>query len=130
MMTLLLWIATPGVVAQTDTAILCRPGYATRARVVDTLLYRRLRRPIYRAYGVTAHSRTPHQFDHLIPVELGGATAQGNLWPEPSTKTGGAHRKDLLENRLRWRVCAGKYALSDVQRAIARDWVAADRAYP
>lgn len=123
-------LATPGVVVTSDTAVICRRGYATRARAADSARFRRLRGPVYRAYGVTAHAVIGHQFDHLIPVELGGATAQGNLWPQPIGPSPAAAAKDQVENRLRRRVCAGLLSLPTVQAAIARDWYAAAMKYP
>jgi hypothetical protein len=74
------------------------------------------------AYG---DSGSPHdyEYDHLVPLELGGATNDArNLWPEPSPTP---NRKDDLENRLRASVCAGELSLASAQREIARDWVAA-----
>lgn len=123
-------LATPGIAVTSDTALICRRGYATTARNADTALYRKLRGPIYRAYGVGPHDPVGHQFDHLIPVELGGATARGNLWPEPGAIRFGWQSKDRLENRLRRLVCAGKLPIVAAQQAIARDWYATAIRYP
>jgi hypothetical protein len=66
----------------------------------------------------------PHdyEYDHLVPLELGGAPNDPrNLWPEPGATP---NRKDKLEDHLRAMVCAGQMGLSDAQTAIATDWVA------
>ena len=69
---------------------------------------------------------------HLIPLELGGSpTSPLNLWPEPHRVVGGwgSYRKDRLENRLNHLVCSGRLTLRAAQRAIAANWIAADRRY-
>jgi hypothetical protein len=73
-----------------------------------------------RGYGV---HRSPHQYeyDHLIPLELGGATNDArNLWPEPGTVP---NKKDKVENYLHAKVCDGAVSLARAQRLVALDWV-------
>ena len=54
-----------------------------------------------------------------------------NLWPQPISAVledgteVGAKEKDDLEDLLHAQVCAGTLALSDAQRMIAGDWIAA-----
>ena len=75
-----------------------------------------------RAYGDHG-SPQAFEYDHLIPLELGGAPNDPrNLWPEPG---GRPNPKDRLENLLRRRVCDGRIGLRDAQREIASDWIAA-----
>jgi hypothetical protein len=121
---------TPGAVFPTATAgQICRPGYARSRRDVPTSLARQ----VYRAYGDV---RGRFTLDHLVPLELGGANvgrdprtgrvvATANLWPEPSTGTGGATVKDRLENLLHGQVCAGRIGLRTAQSEIAGDWYGA-----
>jgi hypothetical protein len=80
------------------------------------------------AYDIAA-PLSDHELDHLIPLELGGASTVANLWPEPWADPRGAHRKDDLENALNRQVCSGSMTLSDAQHAIASDWEAAYRRY-
>jgi hypothetical protein len=78
------------------------------------------------AYG---DGGSPHdyEYDHLVPLELGGAPNDPrNMWPEPG-KT--PNRKDELENRLRELVCSGSLGLEAARDAIATDWVAAYHRY-
>lgn len=83
-------------------------------------------------YGYADRDPRHYQEDHLVPLELGGAARDPrNLWPEPETATLpdgtaiNADEKDDLEDELHRRVCAGTMTLSDAQRAIAGDWIAA-----
>ena len=67
-------------------------------------------------------SPADYEEDHLVPLELGGATRDpANLWPEPrSGPPPLASDKDGAENRLRRSVCAGATTL-DRARALIRD---------
>jgi hypothetical protein len=121
---------TPGAVFPAATTVqICRPGYARSRRDVPASLARQ----VYRAYGDV---RGRFTLDHLVPLELGGANvgrdprtgrvvATANLWPEPSTGTGGATVKDRLENYLHRQVCAGRVGLRTAQSEIADDWYGA-----
>ncbi len=58
---------------------------------------------------------------HLIPLELGGASADPrNLWPEPGPSP---NAKDSVENAAKAAVCSGSISLSAAQAAIAANWV-------
>jgi len=70
------------------------------------------------AYDIAA-PLSDYELDHLIPLELGGASTVANLWPEPWADPRGAHRKDDLENALNRQVCSGSMTQSDAQHAIA-----------
>ena len=82
-------------------------------------------------YGYTDRNPSDYEEDHLVPLELGGATRDPrNLWPQPRTATlpdgteVDADAKDGLEDALKGDVCAGTMELGAAQRAIAGDWVA------
>jgi hypothetical protein len=82
-----------------------------------------------RAYGVDTspgHAQL-YEYDHLIPLELGGAPAdERNLWPEPhAAGASGSFVKDGVENKLRAEVCAGRMKLAAARRLIRTDWTKA-----
>jgi hypothetical protein len=63
--------------------------------------------------------------DHLVPLGIGGADSDSNLWPEPRRSieaTWNAERKDRLEWKLRELVCSEALDVREAQRAIAEDW--------
>jgi hypothetical protein len=65
-----------------------------------------------------------YEFDHLIPLEVGGdPVSTHNLWPESYTPGPGAHEKDKVENYLHEQVCSGQVTLADAQTQIATDWL-------
>jgi hypothetical protein len=76
------------------------------------------------AYGLQGQPLSTIELDHLIPLELGGASDVANLWPEPWNGDANAHMKDAVENFLNREVCRGTIALVEAQRQIATDWLA------
>ncbi len=117
---------TPGAVLTTDTARICRPGYAKSVRHVSP----KTRRRAYAEYGIRRHSRGAYEIDHLISLELGGPNSIRNLWPQSfHTQPWNARVKDPLENFLHAEVCAGRIPIELAQREIAEDWIAAYRRY-
>jgi hypothetical protein len=84
------------------------------------------------AYGYTGSLHLT-EYDHLVPLELGGdPNDPANLWVEPPDDpraTSFANAKDRLEARLNRLVCSGQLPLATAQQAIASDWVTAEQAY-
>jgi hypothetical protein len=71
------------------------------------------------AYGDTG-SLGDYEYDHSVPLELGGATNDPrNLWPEPGATP---NPKDAVENELRKQVCDGQIRLAQAQREIVTNW--------
>jgi hypothetical protein len=116
---------TPGSVRTTDVAAICSSG--TRelrhwSRERDNW--------VMAEHGLPPGPHPDFEIDHLIPLGLGGADDDANLWPEPrrSIETEwNAERKDDLEWRLRDLVCSGQLDVRTAQREIAEDWVEAFR---
>lgn len=113
---------TPGdVFSDVTVADISKPGYARRVRNVTA----ELKAQVYAEYGITNHAE--YVIDHLCPIELGGSNSAKNLWPQ---KVADAHRKDVLEDRLRELVISGRLDLRAAkQKAIASDWIAAYQKY-
>jgi hypothetical protein len=74
----------------------------------------------YSSPGTTAD----YEYDHLVPLELGGSSDVRNLWPEPYAA--GSYTKDGVENRLNHVVCSGQVSLAAAQQAIATNWTTAE----
>ncbi len=127
---------TPGAVSPQVTqadigSTICRSGYASSIRPPEGITEAE-KVASTAAYGYSGSFRTA-EYDHLVPLELGGDPDDpANLWVEPNDLAGAtstANGKDLLEDRLNHMVCSGRISLAAAQRAIATDWVAADRLY-
>src|SRR5207245_2486484 len=90
---------TPGAVLAIEPNRICVSGYTQTVRVSLTLAERD---QVDAAYHWT-YIPGAQEFDHLIPLELGGANGVANIWPEPLAE---ARIKDRLENELHAKACA------------------------
>lgn len=113
-------LATPGE----------RRPMATRPQLCDSGSTQRYRGTITAAVRDSVLARYPQpaapgvccQWDHLIPIALGGITSARNLWRQPYLPVPGALEKDRLEVWLWEQVCRGRLPLPAAQRAIATNW--------
>jgi hypothetical protein len=105
---------TPGVVEDVTSAVVCYRGYseAHRRPFGAPGEYERYVR-VMNAYGLAKASWHSYQMDHLVPLCLGGADVEQNLWPQPLEE---AHQKDRLEVKACRQVCAGERDLGEAQR--------------
>jgi hypothetical protein len=118
---------TPGAVRTADPVEICTPS--TREfrhwslEADDRILIE---------YGLPPGPHPEVEIDHLIPLGLGGADDDRNLWPEPRRSVEpvwNAERKDTLEWKLRDLVCSGQIGVREAQREIAEDWTEAYQRY-
>lgn len=124
--------ATNPAVSPTDLAsTICRSGWTASVRPPYSITHPE-KVGSAAAYGYTGPFSTG-EYDHLVPLELGGDPDDpANLWLEPNDRPGATsttNTKDALEHHLRALVCAGRLPLREAQRAIAADWVAALQRY-
>jgi hypothetical protein len=129
---------TPGAidtaVTQADLAsTICSSGYTSSVRPPESMTEPAKYRSMD-AYG-SSGSAGGYEYDHLVPLELGGSSDVRNLWPEPdqgspsqfdSTDSYGMNAKDGVEDRLHAAVCSGQVSLAAAQQAIATDWTTAE----
>ncbi|MCC9310087.1 hypothetical protein LN042_23970 [Kitasatospora sp. RB6PN24] len=119
---------TPGeadsrVAPDTIKATICAPGWSKAARP-PTSVTGPIKAERIRAYATPLPAKSV-ALDHLLPIELGGATSTANLWPQNYRGLFNAHDKDRLEDYLHQAVCSGKMPLRAAQEAIATNWVKA-----
>jgi len=124
--------ATSPQVTQADIgSTICSRGYTSGVRPPEVITGPE-KAASAAAYGYTGSFRTG-EYDHLIPLELGGDPDDpANLWVEPNddpNATSTYNTKDLLENQLNNLVCSGRLTLAAAQQAIASNWVAAYQRY-
>ena len=127
---------TPGAVdpqvSQTDIdSTICARGFTSTIRPPESVTEPE-KDASAAAYGYTGSFHIA-EYDHLIPLELGGdPNDPANLWIEPPDNpnaTSFVNTKDHLENRLNSLVCSGQLPLGVAQQAIASDWVTAYQKY-
>ena len=114
---------TPGAVRTTDVDEICSTG-TKQLRHWD----RNRDDRIMAEYGLPLGPHPQYEVDHLIPLCLGGADSDLNLWPEPRRSIEpiwNAERKDELEARMCALACSGALDVAAAQRSIADDWTEA-----
>ena len=133
-------VCTPGAV---DTGVtqgnigttICRSGYADSVRPPESMT-EAAKYQSMAAYDAPG-SASEYEYDHLVPLELGGSSDVRNLWPEldsgspsqfDSTDGFGENAKDGVEDRLNAAVCSGEVALAAAEEAIAANWTTAEAA--
>jgi len=118
---------TPGAVRTTDVTLICSTGTSalrhwSRERDDRIMI----------EYGLPPGGHPDCEVDHLIPLGIGGADDDANLWPEPRRNIApywNAERKDELEYKLRDLVCSGAVNVVTAQHEIANDWISAYKQY-
>jgi hypothetical protein len=109
----------PAVTQATIDSTICVGGWTETVRPAESITEQE-KAASMAAYGDSG-SMGNYEYDHLVPLELGGATNDPrNLWPEPG---GSPNPKDTVENELRQKVCDGQLSLAQAQREIATNWV-------
>lgn len=117
---------TPGktnqaVTQRTIKRTICKSGWASSVR--PSVSYTEpLKEKMVRRYGYGDASLRLFQFDHLIPLEIGGNPSDiKNLWPEPykaevNGKQAGAAVKDYWEDKLNAEICKGQITLAKARK--------------
>jgi hypothetical protein len=114
--------ADPAVTQSNIATTICLPGYAASLTPPASVLAPYFLRAL-KDYGMSPAPTI--QFDYLIPISLGGASATANLWPEPNAAAAtnsSSNPKDLVESELNAAVCAGTITLAAAVQAIDTDW--------
>lgn len=112
----------PHVTAATVDTTVCRSGGYTSTVRPPTRITDPEKRLSLAAYS-NIDPAASTEFDHLVPLSLGGApNSPANLWAEPGASP---NAKDTLENALRDLLCAHHIGLSDAQQMIATNWITA-----
>lgn len=125
---------TPGatnraVTQATLESTICKAGWSESRRPPESVTEGQKRLSLA-AYGYSdGRSLHTYEFDHLIPLELDGASdSPENLWPEPdypgvSDSSYYLNPKDHVEDELHDWVCRGRITLGAAQHVIATNWI-------
>ncbi len=109
----------PAVTQATIDQTICIEGWTATVRPPESITEAE-KAASMAAYGDTG-SLGDYEYDHFVPLELGGATNDPrNLWPEPGASP---NPKDTVENELRQKVCDGQMTLAAARGEIVTNWV-------
>jgi len=115
---------TPGVIGSADFADVCGlvDGQTYSQRHRDTT--QKMKNAAYVAYNVNKAGRE-FEVDHRVPLCIGGADDQANLWPQLGFEHPSFHDKDRLETRVCGAVCRTRtMTLAEGQAIFLGDWIA------
>ena len=108
----------PRVTQDNINSTICVPGYTKTVRPPVSVTEPQKLQSM-KEYGFY-DSPSNYEFDHFIPLELGGAPDDlKNLWPEPHSSS---YDKDAVENYLHQQVCFGNMKLKTAQDLISANW--------
>ncbi len=109
---------TPGAVTTTDTGTVCNLAPAATSVPIPVAL----QSEVDSAYGLTDQSaQNKYILTYLVPISLGGAVTQQNVWPA-SVQGTGFFQKIQLDHILKNLVCRRFLTLKQAQRALERNW--------
>jgi hypothetical protein len=113
----------PAVTQATIDRTICVTGWTHTVRPPESITEQE-KAASMAAYGDTG-SMGDYEYDHFVPLELGGATNDSrNLWPEPGASP---NPKDAVEDELRQEVCDGQLSLAKAQGELATNWISLAR---
>jgi hypothetical protein len=116
---------TPGAAILATRQAVCSLAN-TKNKAVPIALQKR----VFAEYGIAGAEPQAYEVDYLVTPALGGADDIRNLWPHSYSSTvWNALVKDALEDRLRDMVCNGSLDLTEAQKEIAENWIAAYKKY-
>ena len=116
---------TPGAALLESRQDVCAQS-STNNKIVPVALQKK----VFEEYGITRAQPQAYEVDYLVTPALGGADDIHNLWPHSYSATvWNAQVKDALEDRMREMVCGGNLDLTEAQREIATNWIAAYKKY-
>jgi hypothetical protein len=112
---------TPGAVTTTDTNTVCNlPPSATSQTIPLSL-----QSAVFEAYGYSnPHTQNKYILTFVVPLSLGGAMTQANIWPAAVQGTG-FFELVQLDHILKDQVCRRFLTLRQAQRALESNWYVA-----
>jgi hypothetical protein len=112
---------SPGAVATTDTNVVCNLKPAAAAHPIPPSL----QQSVLGSYGYSNPSvQNKYLVTFVVPLSLGGAMTQANIWPAAVQGTG-FFELIQLDHILKLQVCRRFITLKQAQRALEFNWYGA-----
>lgn len=106
---------TPGRLCTTDDPDFLEFRYPERIAYCKRNVSREEKRRVAAAYGIPESEWKNYEFDHLIPLGIGGSSLDENIWPQPRGDDE-AEGKDKLELALYKALSAGTITQAEAVR--------------
>lgn len=87
---------TPGALCTATDPNFAGLRYTEQIAICNRNIPRSERDAVGAAYGIASADFANYEFDHYIPLSIGGSDDPKNLWPQPHTE---ALRKDVVEQQ-------------------------------
>ena len=112
------WSFTPGKLCTPNDPGFTEYRYAEQIPYCKRNITAQMKQEIAAHYGVPQSDWPNYEFDHLIPLAIGGNSHVDNLWPQPHGNPDGSNGKDRLEMQLYLRMKAGTMKQAEALRQI------------
>lgn len=122
---------TPGHLCSPEDPNFKEYRYAEHIPYCNRVVTQQMKRDISDHYGVLQSGWSNYEFDHLIPLAIGGDSSNDNLWPQPHAPgtPDGSEGKDKLEYQLYLQMRDGKITQADAVKQIYGWFAASDMAH-
>lgn len=110
---------TPGRLCATSDPDFKEYRYAEHIPYCNRHVTQQMKQEVAAHYGVPQSDWPKYEFDHLIPLGVGGNSHVENLWPQPRGNPDGSDDKDKLEDLLFHQMQAGSMKQAD---AVSQIW--------
>ncbi|MDE2143094.1 MAG: hypothetical protein KGJ84_11855 [Elusimicrobia bacterium] len=114
---------TPGHLCTSSDPNFKEYRYAEHIPYCNRMVTFQMKTDIAAHYGVLQSAWSGFEFDHLIPLAIGGDSSVDNIWPQPHApgSPDGSEGKDKLEEQLYLQMKAGSITQADAVKQIY-DW--------
>lgn len=112
------WSFTPGKLCTPSDPGFTEYRYAEQIPYCKRNVTAQMKQEIAAHYGVPQGDWPNYEFDHLIPLSIGGDSHVDNIWPQPHGNPDGSNGKDKLELQLYLQMKAGTIKQAEALRQI------------
>ncbi len=111
------WSVTPGALCTPDDPNFKEYRYPEHIAYCNRNVTKQMKLDVAGKYGVPQSDWHSYEFDHLLPLCIGGDSSEDNLWPEPhgATESDG---KDKLEYQLYKEISSGSITQANAVKQI------------
>ncbi|MDE2290756.1 MAG: hypothetical protein KGL53_01630 [Elusimicrobia bacterium] len=111
------WTLTPGKLCTTSDPDFKEFRYPEHIAYCQRNVNHDKKLQVAASYGVPESDWPNYEFDHLLPLAIGGSSDAANIWPQPHGSDN-SNGKDVLEYQLYKEMAAGTVTQADAVKEI------------